>query len=152
MKDSDKQLFEDWPMKPIIILEPGVMNDADIALLRENHLCVVTATNPSTVKFIDPVPVNSQRTKIENAAILFSRRILKPGCWTNPDFRKTLTEMFTDLLISGTPLDPIPSQAEMEARAYDESRIDEHRRLAREEVKAERAAAKAAKQTPPKKP
>ncbi len=151
---SDKKLtemFEGWPMKPIIILEPGVMSEADVTLLRENHLCVVVATNPATVKFVDPIPAVSQRDKIESSAIMFSRKILAQGCWNNPDFRKTLTEMFMDVLISGTPLDPKPSQTEMEKRAYDEARLDEQRRIAREEVKAEKAAAKAAKLAQPKK-
>ena len=118
------------------------MSKDDIERLRKNELCVVVAANPATVKFVDPIPAASSRTKIEDAAITLSRRILTPGFLSNHQSRENLTAMFVDILVHGTPLDPAPSQAEMEKQIFDSAKADELRRLAKEEAKAERAAAK----------
>ena len=138
-------------MKPIIIIPPDTMSEADIKELRDNGLCVVTAKDPATVKFLDPIPSAAERTKVEDAAIQLSRRILNRDFWANNDTRKTMAENYVDILIRGTALDPKPSQAEVERQTFDSTKLDELRKLAREEAKAERLAAKA-KENERKKP
>jgi hypothetical protein len=56
-------------MKPMIILPPGVMDDENIKLLRENDICVVVAEDPAKVRFVDPIPAASNRAQMEQAAI-----------------------------------------------------------------------------------
>lgn len=129
-------------MKPIIIVPPDTISAEDIKILRENNLCVVVATNPAAVKFVDPIPASSSRTEIENAAIQLSRRLLH-GELIGPDYRKNITALYVDLLVKGTPLDSRPTRAEEEQEIFDYAKRDEIRRLAKEEAKAERAAAKA---------
>jgi len=128
-------------MKPIIILPPDTVSDPDIQLLRDNDLCVVVAKEPGAVKFLDPLPVASSRDQIENAAIQLSRRLLRGDILAN--YRGELCSLFARILVEGTPLQPGPTQAENEKDNYDVARIDEVRRLAREDAKAERAAKKA---------
>ncbi len=132
-------------MKPIMIIPPDSISDADIKLLRENHLCVVVAKEPALVKFVDSIPDITQRSKVENAAISFSRKILKPGFWQETEMKKELSSLFLDILVAGTPLDPSPSQAEQEAQIFSQAKRDELQRLGREEAKVEREAAKKAK-------
>lgn len=60
-------------MKPMIILPPDTMSEDNIKLLRENDICVVTATNPGQVKFVDPIPAASSQTQMERSAIRLSR-------------------------------------------------------------------------------
>lgn len=120
------------------------MSPEDIKMLRDNAICVVVATNPATVKFLDPIPAAASRTKIENAAIALSRIILKRGTYDD-NSRGSFAKMYVDLLAKGTPLDPEPSLAEREKEYFDQAKLDELRRLAKEEAKAERAAAKKAK-------
>lgn len=141
--NEEKKMFQDWPMKPMIILPPNAMSSEHMKLLRENHICVVTAKNPAEVKFVDPIPAVSSRSKIEDAAIRFSRKVLNQGYWSTDSTRKELSATFFEILVNGTPLDPKPSQKEQEQKAYDFERIEEMRRLAREDAKAERAALKA---------
>lgn len=132
-------------MKPIIILPVGAMDQEAIDTLRENGICVVEAKDPAAVTFLDPIPCISSRTEVENAAIQLSRKVLGPGYWTNEDTRKTIAGTFLDILVKGTALDPRPSRAEQERQIFDTAKADELRRLAREEAKAERIAAKAKK-------
>lgn len=145
MSDAKKELFEDWPMKPMIILPPDAMSAEDIAELRKNHLCVVVAKDPALVKFVDPIPAQSSRTQIEAAAIKLSRIVLNRlwGSYTNENVitQSTISRIFTDCLVQGTPLDQnyVPPET-----IFDRAKTEEIQRLAREEAKAERAAAKAA--------
>lgn len=129
---------------PVIILPPDEMKPEDIERLRANGFCVVECTHPEKVKFLDPIPAVADRTQIENAAIQLSRRIMSKNYWTNEDTRRTVTATFFDILIKGTPLDPLPSQEEREQKIFNDEKEMEVRRLAREEAKAERAAKKAA--------
>ncbi len=129
-------------MKPIIILPPGAMSQEDIELLRGNELCVVVAKNPATVKFVDPIPAASSRTKIEDAAIKLSRKVLSQGFWSSESTRSDMTRAFIDILVNGTPLDPSGTQEEREKRIFDEAKAEQIRVLAREEAKAERLAVK----------
>lgn len=128
-------------MKPIIILPPETMSPEDIKSLQENHFCVVVASDPSKVKFLDPIPAISSRTAIENSAIQLSRSILRGDIYR--DQRHHFAQMFMDILVKGTPLDPQPQKEEVERNIFDNAKADEIRRLAREEAKAERAAQKA---------
>jgi len=135
-------------MKPIIILPPQAVSEKDIELLRENGLCVVVAKEPSLVQFVDPIPSVSSRTQIEDAAIRLSRKILNPGFWTSDGTREQMTRAYVDLLFEGTPLSTKPTKAEREQEIFDSAKLDELRRLAREEAKKERELAKAKKATP----
>lgn len=142
-----------WPnkflVKPIIILPPGAMSDANMKMLRDNELCVVVAKNPARVKFVDPIPSISSRTQIEDAAIKLSRKILNPGFWSTDSTRAEMTRAFIDILVQGTPLQAGPTREELEKKAFDNEKFDELRRLAREEAKAERKAAKETEQPKP---
>jgi hypothetical protein len=136
-------------MHPIIIIPPNTMSEADIKMLRDNELCVVVAKNPAAVKFLDPIPAAGQRTQIEAAAIKLSR-ILLNGQWANISNasqigRSEFARLYVELLTEGTALDRNGSREEQERRYFGEAKLDELRRLAREEAKAERAAAKKAK-------
>lgn len=136
---------EPFKMKPMIFLPPEMMSPAEIAKLEANGVCVVVAKDPARVKFVDPIPAVSSRTKIEDAAIRLSRRILNPGFWTGDYAEKTRSEMtraYVDILIEGTPLDRNPTGEELERRIFNAAKSDELRRLAKEEAKAERAAMK----------
>lgn len=128
-------------MKPIMILPPGAMDDENVKLLRENDLCVVIAKEPAAVKFLDPIPAASSRTDIEEAAIQLSRRLLR-GELVGDQYRSNIARLYVDLLVKGTPLDPGRTKAEIEKEIFDDAKCTELRRLAREEAKAERAAAK----------
>ena len=57
--------------------------------------------------------------------------------------RSNIAKMFVDLLVKGTPLDVT---IDLEAKCFDEAKMSELRRLAIEEARAERKAAKEAKQ------
>lgn len=133
-------------MKPIIILPPGMMTPEDIQKLEANWLCVVIAKDPSQVKFLDPTLCIAHRTDLEQAAIQLSRKVLNPGYWTHDDTRQQLTRTFCDILLKGTPLDKNPTKAEQEAEIISNARLDELRTIAREEARAEKAAAKAKKE------
>lgn len=135
-------------MKPLIIIPKGAISSKDKEKLTKNNICVVEAETPSLVKFVDSVPEIASRTQIEQAAIQLSRKILQRSAWNNDHTNKEMAAIFVDLLIKGTPLDPRPTQQEQEKKIFDEAKADELRRLAREEAKAERDAAKAAKAKP----
>lgn len=137
-------------MKPIIILPPKTMSDEDIKQLRANDLCVVVAEDPARVKFVDPIPATSSRTRMEDAAISLSRIILN-GQWGNYTSsgaisRGDATSIYVDLLVEGTPLAPNYRSPQ---QVFDLAKHEELQRLAREEAKAERAAAKAKATTKP---
>jgi len=131
-------------MKPIMILPPGLMSEGDIKELRANGLCVVTAEDPSKVRFVDPIPAASSRTQMENAAIQLSRRLLH-GRVNNPNlasYKGNICELYVWLLSQGSALDPDGSNEEREQALFDQEKRDELRRLARIEAKAEHGAAK----------
>ncbi len=97
----------------------------------------------------DPIPAQSSRTQIEQAAIKFSRKILHRqwGHLTGEGAIgvNTISRLYLECLIAGTPLDADGSQEEKEQRFFDQEKREELARLAKEEAKAERAKAKAAK-------
>jgi hypothetical protein len=134
-------------MRPIIIVAPNLLDAENIKALRDNDICVVVAEDPSKVKFIDPIPAQSSRTKIEDAAIALSRKILKHGTFDDGS-RRNFASMYVDLLINGTPLSQEPTQEEQEKQAYDYAKIDEIRKMAREDAKAEREAKKKGAKNP----
>lgn len=130
-------------MQPIIVLPENMISDEDKQRLRDNGLCVVEAKDPSAVKFIDPIPSMAQRTKIEDAAIGLSRRLLTADSYNVN--RSDVARMYVDLLITGTALDKNPTMEEREQIARNNARIAEAQRLGREDARKEREAAKAAK-------
>lgn len=136
-------------MKPMIILPVGLIDAQGIKILRENGICVVVAKDPAKVRFVDPIPAASQRTTIENAAIHLSRLLLNGqwGDYTNTNYvdRSTITRIYCDLLMQGTPLDRNGTQEEQDRRRYDQAHADELCRLARADAKAAHEAKKAAK-------
>lgn len=138
---------EEKRMQPIMILQPDSMSDEDMQRLRDNGLCVVVAKEPALVRFMDPIPSVSSRTDIENAAIRLSRKMVTHEYWGNEDGRRDYIAELCDIIIKGSPLDPQPTQQEQETRIFSSAKADELRRLAREEAKAERAAAKEAEAT-----
>lgn len=141
-------------MQPMIILVPGAMSPEDQQRLRDNGICVVESKEPLGIKFLDPIPSMVDRSKVEDAAIQLSRKILAQGGMygysrltesgtSNPVLsRADICRMFVDLLTSGTPLDPNPTVQEQEHDLFREAKNNELKRLAREEAKAERDAAK----------
>jgi hypothetical protein len=131
-------------MNPIIILQPDSMSESDIKLLRDNKICVVVAKDPNALKFLDPIPAQSSRNEMENAAISLSRKLLN-GDLSGYIDRRDVTALYCDILTKGTSLDPRPTQAEQEKSIFDQAKREELQRLAREEAKADRAAAKASK-------
>lgn len=134
-------------VKPIIIIPPQLMSAEDVRLLTENGLCVVTAKDPTQVKFLDPIPAEAQRSKIEHAAIKLSRMILN-GDWNRSAYpslgKKEFSELYMELLMEGTPLDRRGTPEEQQQRAFNSAKHEETCRLAREEAKAERLKKKAA--------
>jgi hypothetical protein len=134
-------------MKPMIIIPAKTMSDANIKLLRENGICVVVATKPEAVRFLDPIPASSSRTQIENAAIKLSRILLNRQ-WGHVSPRTEIgvsefSRLYIEALIEGTPLDSKPTVAEQAAKIFTTEKQDEIRRVAREEARAERAAERA---------
>lgn len=141
---------KDFKMKPMIILPPDVMDESNVKLLRENGICVVVASDPAKVKFVDPIPAASSRTQMEDAAIRLSRRLLAGHLFENN--RRDFANLYVDCLIKGTPLDVNYVEPEVRDKSiFDTAKQDELRRLAREEAKAERAAAKTKAATEQKK-
>lgn len=119
------------------------MTAEDIKEMRDNGLCVVVAEDPAAIKFLDPIPSAMDRTKQEAAAIALSRKIMSPGFWDNSDTRKSMTAHFVDLLVAGTSLDPKPTKEEAEKKIFSDEKAEEIRKIAREEARSERSAAKA---------
>lgn len=90
-------------MKPIVILPPGALSQEDIKKLEENGLCVVVAKDPSTVKFLDPIPSVIGRDAKDQAAIELSRRLLLHD--SNCPERRDICKMYVDILLRGEKLD-----------------------------------------------
>lgn len=115
-------------------------------LLIENGLCVVCAKDPTQVKFLDPIPAEAQRSKIEHAAIKLSRMILN-GDWNRSVYpslgKKEFAELYMEILMEGTPLDRRGTPEEQQQRVFNDAKHEETCRLAREEAKAERLKKKA---------
>ena len=126
-------------VKPIMILPPNAMSKADIDLLNTNDLCVVIAEDPALVKFVDPLPAQSSRNEVENAAIQLSRRLLHSD---SVHSRGDVTKIFVDLLTKGTPISAGPTDAEIRERFFQSEKANELKRLAIEEARAERAEAR----------
>lgn len=134
-------------MKPMIILPPDTMTEENIKLLRENDICVVVAKDPSKVRFVDPIPSASSRTEIERAAIKLTRILLNRQ-WGHITVNGeigigTIARLYIECLAQGTPLDANGTTAEKEQQIFNQTKINELERLAREEARAERAAKKA---------
>ena len=135
-------------MKPIIIIPPGMVSEEDLRKLNDNFLCVVECKDPSLVKFVDPIPCASSRSQIEEAAIRLSKFLMtNQSNDTYSVSKKDIQSLFVKYLVEGTPLDPRRTIKEREQEIFSQAKIDELRRLAREEAKAERAAAKAKKES-----
>ena len=154
MEKEVTKLFDDGSMKPMMVIPPGTMSPEDIALLRENGICVVVSKDPAALRFLDPIPTVSSRSQIEHAAIQLSRKILNKETWINRSGtsatwhsldRSEVIAMFLDLMVKGTPLDSDITQQEREERLYNSEKSEEISKLAREDARAERAAKKAAK-------
>lgn len=151
---TDPMFPDDGRMKPMMIIPPETMSDVDIELLRANGICVVVAKDPSSMKFVDPIPSMAGRSKMEQAAIELSRRLLDRSQWNAYSGggtleRSAITRLFIDLLTKGTSLDPDPIE-EQQQRAFNEAKLQESRRLgqqeARDEAKERKAQREAAKQ------
>lgn len=132
-----------------MIIPPEVMSDEHMKILRENGICIVVASDPSKVKFVDPIPAISCRTQIEKAAIRMSR-ILINGAWHDYNAsgvisRETVLRIWTDALVAGTELDVRGTREEQEQKIIDEARRQELYRIGQEEARAERAKKKAEK-------
>jgi hypothetical protein len=146
--ENKKNFFGQDGMKPMLILPPNAVSAADIEKLNDNGICTVVAKNPRALKFVDPIPSIMQRTKIEDTAIKFSRKILNRGTGYFPydsyerASKSDLCVLFVNLLVDGTPLDPDGTIEEQQQAVFDEAKRDELRRLAREEARAERVAKK----------
>jgi len=121
-------------MKPMMILPPGLMSKADIELIRENGICVAVASDPTKVKFIDPIPAASSRSQIEDAAIKLSR-ILLNGQWGNfynssQLGKSEFSVLFLKCLLQGTPLDPKGTLEERRDDIIAAEKAEEYRRIA----------------------
>lgn len=122
------------------------MSETDIESLRKNDLCVVVSDDPAAIKFLDPIPASSSRTKIEDAAIKLSRMLLnktwgnysQSGMLSHSDF----ATIYCSILMEGTPLDRNPTKEENEQALFAQEKREEIKRIAREEARAERAAKK----------
>lgn len=130
-------------MNPIIILPENAMSADDIKRLNDNGICVVSAKDPAAVKFVDPIPSAAQRTKIEDAAIELSRKLLGPWKHELPSMRRSeVAQMYVELLTKGTPLG---QDKEREQKLFDDTKFAEIQQLARQEAREERAKIKAEK-------
>src|SRR4051812_11677156 len=126
-------------MKPIIIIPPGVMSAEDQKELTDNDLCVVEATDPSQVKFLDPIPASSSRTQIEQACIDLSRIVLngkwnitQNGVQVSSLTKTQLRSVWYECLTKGTRLDPNPTIEELEQKIIDDARMEELVKIGRE--------------------
>jgi hypothetical protein len=144
-------LPNDGRMKPILIIPDGTMKPEDIKRLNDNGICTVEAKNPALVKFLDPIPSAAERTRVEDAAIALSRKMLRKSTYADNgggyDYKPSrgqVCEWYIQALVKGTPLDSDMTQEERDQQTLDQAKQEELRRLAREEARAERAAKKAA--------
>ena len=121
--------------------------------LRDNGICVVVAKNPSTVRFLDPIPASSSRSQMEHAAIKLSRKLLAGhfGGKTDMD-RGDITRLYVDMLVNGTSLDANGTKEEQDEKRREEIGWEEERKLIREEKKKEREAKLASSKPKPPTP
>lgn len=140
-------------MKPMIIVPPGELTPIDIKKLEDNGICAVVAKHPERVKFVDPIPCQSSRTQIENAAIKLSRILLNRtwGNFYNSDTlgQREFAHMYVACLTEGTPLDRNGTIQDQECAIITAARRDELAKLARQDARSEREVAKAKKAAPP---
>lgn len=94
-------------MKPVMILPKDAVTRADIRELRRNGICVVEATDPSLVRFVDPPPQGYSAQ--ERAAIQLARAILRPINRGKMISNDTWTGLFVDLILAGSPLESPPA-------------------------------------------
>lgn len=136
----------DCHMKPIIVIPPDTISESDVQQLRDNGICVVVSKDPASLKFLDPIPACIGRSKIEDAAIALSRRLLnRGGIWAQIAAidRKDIAKLYMEILIKGTSLD---SQLDVDEQTFNDAKAEEIRKLASEEARSERAAKKLEKQ------
>lgn len=93
-------------MKPIVILPPNAMSEADIQLLRDNGLCVVVAEDPAAVEFVDPLPAASSRNEIERGLLELAQRVMSAEFWNQHAYcqRSDVTRVFSEIIMRGTQL------------------------------------------------
>ena len=137
-------------MKPILIIPPNTIDAEGIKALNDNGICTVVATEPSKVKFLDPIPAMEGRTQPEQAAIVLGRKLLasrtyiNAGHWQSID-RADVWRWYLEALTKGTSLDIDGTTQEQEERIIKEEREEELRKIAREEARAEWSRKKAEK-------
>lgn len=136
---NESLLPNDGRMKPILILPKGKMSAEDRQRLNDNGICTVECDDPAAVKFLDPIPSAASRTAVEDAAIRLSRKVLATDFWGSGETRQLLAAAYVDILVRGTKLDP---RKEKEQEIFDATKMEEVRKIAREEARAERAAKK----------
>lgn len=146
-------------MKPIIILPPNLMSADDIQRLRDNDLCVVEASDPSAIRFLDPAPCDVTRDALDNAAIKLTRDVLNPDVTGNSILlnRDEIRARLCRIILAGSQFDPnVEKRIARERLISQEAKEEELRHIAREEAraeaaekKAEREAKKAAKKSNP---
>src|SRR5712664_689478 len=136
-------------MKPILIIPVDTMAAEHIKRLNDNGICPVEAKNPALVKFLDPIPSAAERSQLEIATLKFSRKMLNRETFINAQ-RNWIEYGFADVcrlfmacLIEGRALDSNPTKQEKEEVYFEQEKRHELQRLAKEEAKAERTAAKA---------
>lgn len=102
---------DDGRMKPILIIPPETIDAEGVQLLRDNGLCVVVAKDPDAVKFLDPIPTMVDRSRVEQASIDLSRKLLSKDSFPSNGLgtRADVCRLFVDLLLAGVPLDPSQS-------------------------------------------
>lgn len=91
-------------VRPVIVLPTGQVTKEDIAVLRENGMCVVEAKDPSLVRFMEPPP--NGYSEQERAAISLCRHLLRnyqTSHWTKAEIHEILVHAFTE----GSPLKPV---------------------------------------------
>ena len=136
-------ILENATMKPMMVLAPGIMSAEHQQMLRDNGLCVVEAEKPELVRFMDPISTVADRSRIEQAAIEMSRLLLNRR-WGHVSTSALIghgefARLFCDCLVAGTSL---AGNYVSPATIFKNAKRDEIQRLAREEAKAERKAAK----------
>lgn len=133
----------------MIFLAPDVMAESEIALLRDNGICVVVCKDPSQVKFVDPIPGASNRDKIETAAIRLSKILLNRqwGDYTTDGVIgiNEFCRIYVDCLTKGTELDKTPSTQQQIEDARKKAVVNEAYEFALSEARASRARKKAEK-------
>lgn len=131
----------------MIIVPPDVLSAEDVKKLEANDICVVVASDPAKVRFMDPIPAVSSRTEMEQAAIRLSRILLHGQHNAGGHIsRSDIASLYVNILVEGTPLGARGSLEEQEKEWAAIARRQEVERLAREETHAAREAKKKAAQ------